>query len=73
MFTFMFRNRPETLIEGRITTQGCTEYHFRSFGAVTILFIETKPVVGNDVERLKAITQVIAECDGEFQPTTYYF
>ena len=73
MFTFMFRNRPETLIKGRITTQGCTQYLFRSFGAVTILFIETKPVVGNDVERLKAITQVIAECDGEFQPTTYYF
>jgi hypothetical protein len=69
MFTFMFRNSPETMIKGRIASQGHIEYFFRSFGAVTILFIEMKLVVDNDAERLKAIAQVIAGCDGELHLT----
>ena len=69
MFTFIFRNSPETMIKGRIASQGHIEYFFRSFGAVTILFIEMKLVVDNDAERLKAIAQVIAECDGELHLT----
>jgi len=63
-FTFMLRNNPETMIDGRIGTQGRIEYFFQTFGAVAILFIEMKLKVGNDVERLKAIAQVIADCDG---------
>ncbi|KAF8223296.1 hypothetical protein L208DRAFT_1317370 [Tricholoma matsutake] len=60
-FNFMLRNNPETTIVG---TQGRIEYFSQTFGAVAILFIEMKLKVGNDAERLKAIAQVIAECDG---------
>jgi hypothetical protein len=62
-FNFMLRNNPETMIGSRIGTHGRIEY-FKTFGAVAILFIEMKLKVGNDAERLKAIAQVIAECDG---------
>ena len=61
----MLRNNPETIIEGRIGTQGRIKYSFQIFGAVAILFIEIKLKVVNDAERLKAIAQVIAECDGK--------
>ncbi|KAF8224600.1 hypothetical protein L208DRAFT_1310410, partial [Tricholoma matsutake] len=63
-FGFMLRNNPETMIDGRIGMQGRIEYFFQTFGAVAILFIEMKLKVGNDADRLKAIAQVIAECDG---------
>ncbi|KAF8622535.1 hypothetical protein AX15_006941 [Amanita polypyramis BW_CC] len=63
-FTFMLRNKPETMIDGRIGTQGRIEYFFKTFGAVAVLCIEMKLKVGNDDERLKIIAQVIAECDG---------
>lgn len=55
----MLMNDPEA-INGRI------EYFYRTFfGSVAILFIEIRLKVINDVERLKAIAQVIAECDGK--------
>jgi len=40
------------------------------FGAFSILIIEVKYVLGNDAERLNAIAQVIAECDGMHQAYT---
>ena len=58
-------NATESTINGRIGTQGRTEYVFQTFGAVAFLFIEMKLTVGNDAERLKAVAQVIAECDGK--------
>ena len=61
----MLRNKPETMIDGRIGTQGRIEYSFRTFGVVVVLCIEMKLKVGNDDERLKIIAQVIAECDGK--------
>lgn len=61
----MLRNNPETIIDGRIGTRGRIEYHFKAFGAIAILCIEMKLGVGNEEERLKAIAQVIAECDGK--------
>lgn len=63
-FTFMLRNNPETIITGRIGTRGRIEYFFKAFGAVAILCIEMKLRVGNEEERLDAVAQVIAECDG---------
>ena len=60
----MLRNEPETMIDGRIGTQGHIEY-FKTFGAAAVLCIEMKLKVGNDDERLKIIAQVIAECDGK--------
>ena len=64
-FGFAFRNTPEAMIEGRIATQDKIEYHFKAFGAVAILCIEMKLRIGDDQERLEAIAQVIAECDGQ--------
>ena len=61
----MLRNNPETMIGGRIGTQGRVEYFFKAFGAVAVLCIEMKFKVGNDDERLKIIAQVISECDGK--------
>ena len=64
-FTFVLRNQPETMIEGRIGTRDPIQYFFKTFGAVAILCVETKVKIGNDDERLAAIAQVIAECDGK--------
>jgi hypothetical protein len=61
-FSFMLRDYPETVVEGR---SSYVKHAFRAFGAVTLLYIETVPKLGNDVERLDAIAQVIAECDGK--------
>jgi hypothetical protein len=61
----MLRNQPETMIESRIGTRGRIEYFFKTFGAVAILCVEMKLKIGNDDERLAAIAQVIAECDGK--------
>ena len=64
-FGFAFRNLPESLINGRISTKGRIEHHFRAFGSITILVIEVKYKVGNATERLDGIAQVIAECAGQ--------
>lgn len=66
-FNFMFRNEPECDIdEGRISTGGRIEYFFKTFGATAVLCIEMKFRIGNDDERLKAVAQIISECDGKF-------
>jgi hypothetical protein len=62
----MLGNNPKTIINGRMGLRGCIEYFFKAFGAVTSLCIEMKPRIGNEEERLKAIAQVIAECNGKF-------
>ena len=69
----MLRNNPETTISGRIGTQGCIEYFLKTFGAVAIIFIEMKLKVGNDAERLEAIAQAIAECDGKLSVSGLHF
>ncbi|KAF8321431.1 uncharacterized protein EI90DRAFT_3001446 [Cantharellus anzutake] len=63
-FTFILRNTPETILAGHIGTQGLIKHVFKTFGAVVVLFIEMKLLVGNDPKRLEAIAQVITECDG---------
>ena len=65
-FTFMLRNNPETFTDGRIGTRGRIEYLFKAFGAIAILCIEMKLLVGNEEERLDAVGQVISEGDGKF-------
>lgn len=60
----MLRNDPEIVIVGHISTGGRIKYFFKTFGIVVILCIEMKFKLGNDTERLDAIAQVIAECDG---------
>jgi hypothetical protein len=59
-------NTPESLLEGKITTKGRMEYQFKTYGGVTVLFIEVKLEIGSFSERLNCLAQVIAECDGMF-------
>jgi hypothetical protein len=62
-FELLISNTPESTIPGRMTTKGRIEYHFKVFGAVTILFIEVKLEMGSADERYDAMAQVIAESD----------
>ncbi|KAF5383286.1 hypothetical protein D9615_004800 [Tricholomella constricta] len=69
-FSFMLRSDPETSIGGHFGTQGRKvgmqgriEHLFKIFGAVAILFVEVKLKVRNEIERVEAIAQAIAECD----------
>jgi hypothetical protein len=62
-FGFAFRNLPESILDGRVTTKGKIEYYFKAFGSIAALFIEVKLKIGSKKERLDAISQVIAECD----------
>ena len=64
-FSSAIRNTPESLIHGRITTKGRIEYQFKIYGAQTVVFVEVKLNIGSVEERLDAIAQVIAECDGQ--------
>jgi len=45
-------------------TKGRVEYHFLVFGGLSLLVIEVKFELGTGEERLNAIAQVAAECDG---------
>jgi hypothetical protein len=58
------RNTPELLMKGRITTRGRIEYHFQAFNNMALVFVEAKLKIGTYSERMDAIAQVIAECDG---------
>jgi hypothetical protein len=64
-FGFAFINLPESILDGRVTTRGKIEYYFKAFGSVAVLFIEVKLKIGSRKERLDAIAQTIAECDGQ--------
>jgi hypothetical protein len=52
-------------MNGHITTTGKIVYHFKTFGARAVVFVEVKLKTGSDDECLIAIAQVIAECDGQ--------
>ena len=64
LFSGLLFNTPETLLEGRLTSKGRIEYQFKTYGGITVVFIEVKLDIGNLTERLNCIAQVIAECDG---------
>lgn len=64
LFSGLLFNTPETLLEGRITTNGRIEYQFKTYGGITVVFIEVKLDIGSKTERLNCFAQVIAECDG---------
>ena len=52
-------------MNGRITTRGKIEYHFKTFGVITVVFVEIKLKIGSDEERMNVIDQVIAGCDDQ--------
>lgn len=55
------QNTPESLMSGRITKDRI-DYHFKTFGLITVVFVEMEPEPGN---RLNVIAQVIKECEGQ--------
>ena len=59
----MLRNELGIIVVRHIGTRGHIEC-FKTFGAIVILYIGMKLKIGNNKERLDAIAQVIAECDG---------
>jgi hypothetical protein len=60
-----FSNLPGSTIEGRIITKGMVEYYFKTIGFIAVLFIELRLKIANGKERLDAVAQAIAECDGQ--------
>ena len=64
LFDLTIFNTPESIIPGRMTRGQQIEYHFLVFGGLSIPVIEVKFFLGTADERLDAIAQVIAECDG---------
>ena len=46
-----------------MTTKGRIEYQFKTYGGITVVFIEVKLNIGNETELLNCFAQVIAECD----------
>ena len=69
LFSGLLFNTPEAILEGKITTKGRVEYQFKTFGGITVVFIEVKLDIGSQTERLDCYAQVIAECDGKFRMT----
>jgi hypothetical protein len=65
LFSGLLSNVPEEMLEGKIATKG----RIKTYGGVTVVFIEVKLDVGNLAERLNCYAQVIAECDGMFRIT----
>jgi len=65
LFDFAFRNLPEPIFDGRVTTRGKIKYYFKAFGSIAALFIEVRLKIGSRKERMDAIAQAIAECDGQ--------
>ncbi|TDL16563.1 hypothetical protein BD410DRAFT_731203 [Rickenella mellea] len=63
IFEHAIINEHESIIYGRLTTKGRIEYHFKTFGAVAILFVEVKHLIRSLNDKMDAIGQVIAECD----------
>ena len=66
LFDLTIFNTSESIIPDRMTTRGRIGYHFLAFGGLSVLVIEVKFFIGTADERLDAIAQVIAECDGMY-------
>ena len=69
LFSGLLFNTPEALLDGAMTKKGRIEYQFKTYGGITVVFIKVKRELGNLLERLDFIAQVIAECDGVVQNT----
>jgi hypothetical protein len=61
LFSGHLFNTPEALLDGRLTTKDRIEYQFKTYGGITVVFIEVKPVIGSLAEHLN---YDIAECGG---------
>ena len=64
LFSGLLFKTPEALLDGAMTKKCHIEYQFKTYGGITVVFIEVKREIGNLLERLNFIAQVIAESDG---------
>lgn len=64
-FKGVFKNAPEVIIEGRITTRGHIVYFYTALESTAVVVIEIKFQIRGDQEHLRAVAQVIAKCDGK--------
>jgi hypothetical protein len=55
LFSSLLFNTPEAILEGRLTTKGRIEYQFKTYGGITVVFIEVKLEIGNSTERLNCV------------------
>ncbi|KIX07252.1 uncharacterized protein Z518_01905 [Rhinocladiella mackenziei CBS 650.93] len=62
LFSGLLFNTPETILEGGATTKDRIEYQFKTFGGITVVFIQAKLDIGSLQERITCLAQVIAEC-----------
>jgi hypothetical protein len=74
-----FLMMPESIMEGRIAQKERIEYHFKTFGAMAVLFVEFKAKLSTCDECLNVVAQVIAECNSLLyisqiiSPAYFYF
>lgn len=64
MFGSAIRNMPESTIKGHIATKDRMVYYFKIINTIAILFVEANLNSTSGYERLNAIAQIIAECNG---------
>lgn len=62
-FGSSIRNIPDA--NGRVTTRGKIKYHFKILGILSVVLVEAKLKIGSVEDRLNAVAEVIAECDGQ--------
>ena len=66
IFCPAFENhKPESIIGGHITTKGRVNHYFKAIYSVAVLVIEVKFRIGSAEERMNAVAQVVAECNGQ--------
>lgn len=63
-FAGLTLNTPESFMSGCITRDR-VDYHFKTCGSPTVVFMQVDLHVGGDDDHLNAIAQVIEKCDGQ--------
>jgi hypothetical protein len=73
LFSGLLVNRPESMLQGTLTTQGRIEHQFRMYSAINVLFFEMKFSIEAQQQRLDYLAQVIAECEGKLGCALFWF
>lgn len=67
-FSGLFRNNLMVIARDEIDAQHCYKHSYTTFGSIVLLFMEMKLDANDNVERLEAMAQFIAEADGMPRP-----
>jgi hypothetical protein len=66
LFEKVIVNKPEQRLISGVTKDGAIEYQFTAFSSIIVLFIEVKQVNLLGKNLCRAIAQVMAESDGQY-------